>query len=236
MLIESYLSHALDEGARLDFEKAMQNDSELQQKTNEVKLLLLGIREAELKAKLPGFYEGIGSKAGSIPLKGAKGFSISRLAIAASVLALLSLSVWSTWFRQPLQKKLYSRYYAPDPGLATVMGQSASYDFEKAMVEYKSGQYEKALEAWKGLLIQKPGNDTLIYFIGAAQLASGQYEKAKESLQLVAANHAGTFYHDACWYLGLYYLRINKKEQAIQYLTQSGYPEAPALTDEIKKQ
>lgn len=233
--IESYITKTLDADANVAFEKELLQNSVLRQKTNELRLLLMGIQEVELKAKFPEFHQDMGRTDGRLTLKTSKGNNFSRLAIAASILFFLCLGAWGIWFRQPIHEKLFSHYFQPDPGLATVMSQSASYDFEKAMVEYKNGQYQAALKTWTELLTQNPGNDTLIYFMGSAQMAMGKYEEAMKNLEQVANNTSSTFVRDACWYLGLYYLRVNDKQQAIDYLIKSGYPEASELTDEINK-
>lgn len=235
ILIEGYLTNTLGAEERVAFEHKLLQNSDLQQKINELKLLLLGIQETEIKTRLSEFHQGLVSNNGSLPLKVSKKLNFPRMAIAASVLVLLSMAIWGIWFRQPLHQKLFSRYYSPDPGLATVMSQSDSYDFEKAMVEYKNEAYQQAIEAWEVLLAKKPGNDTLIYFIGSAQMAMEQYEKARENLKQVAGHSSSAFQRDACWYLGMYYLRENQKRMAIEYLTQSGYTEATALINEINK-
>jgi tetratricopeptide (TPR) repeat protein len=235
ILIESYITKTLDADARVAFEKELLQNSDLRQKTSEVRLLLLGIQEVELKAKFPEFHQGMSRTGASLALKTSRGNNFSRLAIAASILLFLCLGAWGIWFRQPFHEKLFNHYFLPDPGLATVMSQSPSYDFEKAMVEYKNGQYQAALKKWTALLGQKPGNDTLIYFIGSAQMAMGKYEEAMKNLEGVANNTSSAFSRDADWYLGLYYLRVNDKQKALDYLNKSGYPEATELTDEINK-
>ncbi len=235
ILIEGYLTNSLGAEERVAFEKKLLQNSDLQQKINELKLLLLGIQETELKTRLSEFHQGLAITNSSLSIKVSKNLNFPRMAIAASVLVLLSMAIWGIWFRQPLHQKLFSRYYSPDPGLATVMSQSDSYDFEKAMVEYKNEEYQKAVEAWEVLLAKKSGNDTLIYFIGSAQMAMEQYEKAGKNFEQVAGLSSSAFQRDACWYMGMYYLRENQKRKAIEYLTQSGYPEATALINEINK-
>jgi tetratricopeptide (TPR) repeat protein len=233
--IEGYLTKTLESEERDAFEKELLQNKALQQKTEELRLLILGIQEASLKVKLPEFHQGIDHNQSSVPINVRKKFIFSRWVIAASILFFVSLGVWALWLRQPLHEKLYSTHYYPDPGLATVMSKSDSYDFEKAMVAYKNGDYQQALNAWEGLLAQKPTNDTLLYFMGSAELAMGKYERAKEKLESVARNNTSVFQHDAYWYLGLYYLRTNQIKSAIDYLNQSNYPEASALINEIKK-
>ncbi|MEJ0105290.1 MAG: hypothetical protein WDO19_23230 [Bacteroidota bacterium] len=126
--------------------------------------------------------------------KNAKVFLLNRrFMAAASILVILSLTLWWVLQRRNSNERIYSAYYKPDPGLATAMGNSTSYSFEKAMVEYKNGSYDKSLEAWTALLKEKPGNDTLIYFIGAAYQAKKNKEHAIENLKIIATKPKALF-------------------------------------------
>ncbi len=89
------------------------------------------------------------------------------------------------------------------------------------MVEYKNGEYAKHWKTWSALLKQNPGNDTLIYFIGAASQAKGDDDRAIENLQQVAADSSSFFYKDACWYLGLSYLKKGDTKRAAEYIERS---------------
>ncbi len=115
------------------------------------------------------------------------------------------------------------------------MGNSTDYDFEKAMVEYKNGEYEKAFTAWNILLKQRPENDTLIYFTGVAAQAQEKDSIAINRLQQVVNNSKSTFYKDANWYLGLLYLKQGEPQKAISYIQQSGYPKSKDLINDINK-
>ena len=101
--------------------------------------------------------------------------------IAASVVAIVSFSYWMFFYKGNRDEKLYSKYYITDPGLATVMGNSPDYDFEKAMVEYKNGDYGKAFKTWNALLKQKPSDDTIIYFVAMAAQAQHKDSIANKS-------------------------------------------------------
>ena len=130
---------------------------------------------------------------------------------------------------------MYSEYYKPDPGLITAMGVSDNYTFEKAMVDYKNGDYDKAIKGWLSLKSNQATNDTLDYFLGAAYQASGQYDTAIPYLEKIASEKENTFNKDACWYLGLALLRKGNKELAATYIQQSGYPQSPELLNALNK-
>ena len=227
--IERFLNNEMDAAESAAFAAALKNDASLRDKTEEVKLLLLGVKEAAVKEKLKDYHTEI-KPAAKTPV-----LSMKRWLVAASVIIVAGVAAWFFLVNKTdADKKLYSKYYTPDPGLATVMSSSSNYDFEKAMVEYKNGDYNKALATWKQLLTQKEDNDTLIYFVGAASQAAGKEEEAIAQLQKIAGNPNSAFYNDACWYLGLCYIKKGDKAQAKTYLEKSGFPKAAELIKAIR--
>ena len=229
--IERFVQGDMDATEAAAFAENIQADNDLRAKVDEVQLMLVAIGEANLQEQLPDFHK-------TIILSGKSGGASTwriNWKIAASVLLIVALGGW--WlYTGTSEQRLYSGYYTPDPGLMTAMsGVNENYEFDKAMVEYKNGAYDKALAAWEKLLINNPGNDTLHYFIGSALQAKKDYTAAKDKLQIVVNNPSSVFYKDACWYLGLLYSREGDKEQAISYLEQSGHPQSAELINRIKK-
>ena len=228
--IERFLGNEMDAAEAAAFTAALESDATLRDKTEEVKLLLLAVKEAAVKEKLKEYHTEI-KPAAKTPV-----FSMKRWLVAASVAIVAAVAAWFFLINKTgADKKLYSKYYTPDPGLATVMSSAGNYEFEKAMVEYKNGNYNKALTTWKQLLTQKEDNDTLIYFVGAASQAAGREDEAISQLQKIAANSNSAFYNDACWYLGLCYIKKGDKAQAVSYLEKSGLPQAAELIKAIRK-
>lgn len=204
------------------FNDRLETDSIWRRKVDEVKWLLLGIQEASLKQRLESFHSAIPvnhitvSKTRVLPMA-------RRILVAASLLLLVSLSLW--WFlgRTSASGRLYSRYYQTDPGLVTAMGNADDYAFEKAMVDYKNGNYKEALASWAVQLSRRPSSDTLQYFTAAAQQALGNEKEAISLLEKVANNASSSFKYEACWYLGLAYLKLGDRDRAIQYITLSDH-------------
>lgn len=229
--IERFVQLEMEASEATAFSDKMLADKDLRAKVEEVKLMLLAIGEANLQEQLPDFHKTI--IAANDKPTGSRTWSVNWK-IAASVLFIFALGAW--WlYTGSSEQRLYSKYYSPDAGLMTAMSAvNENYEFDKAMVEYKSGAYDKALAAWQKLLIENPGNDTLHYFIGCAWQAKENYTEAKNYLQSVANNTGSAFYKDACWYLGLIYSRRGDKEKAIYYLQLSGHPQSTALINRIK--
>ena len=231
--IERFLTNEMQEDEAKAFERELKENVHLQEKMEEIKLLLLGISESSLEEKLKTFHTEIEPATGS--KKNTRAIPLFRTLLIAASLLVVVLSLW--WFlqKESNNEKLYSKYYTPDPGLATVMSSSSNYNFDKAMVEYKNGEYDKAIATWKSLLKEKPGNDTLIYFIGAAYEAKKDYAHAIENLEQITNNTESVFYKDACWYLGLSYLKKGETNQAIEYLRKSDHPNSEAILKIINK-
>jgi len=232
--IEQYLLNNLPVGEREIFANSIQSDEILRQKVAIVRGTLTGINEAIVRSKLNDYHMSIESGSHQ---KSTHRWSPFRIhwGIAASLLFVFGLATF--WFFQTenSMERTYSRYYKPDPGLMTLMGAEASnYTFEKAMVEYKNGEYEKALKAWLLLLKDQSENDTLLYFTAAAAQASEDYGLAIRLLKTVAHDSSSLFQNDARWYLGLAYLKSGKKQEAVPYLQSSGREASAELIGILK--
>jgi tetratricopeptide (TPR) repeat protein len=232
--IERFLTNEMEEDESKAFEQELSSNEELREKSEEIKLFLLGIKEHSLEQELQHFHRDI-VPATRLKKKAAIVSPWKKLAVAASILALIAVGIW--WFMQDLNTydTIYGRYYTPDPGLATVMSSSADYNFDKAMVEYKNGEYDKALKNWEDLYKANPANDTLAYFIGAAYMAKKDNNRAIENFMQVVKNKEGAFYRDACWYLGLSYLKQNNANLAVEYIQKSNHSQREAILKTITK-
>jgi len=231
--IERYLQHSMPADEAASFSDRIVADEQLKEKVNLVRLTFLGINEAVLSGKLHHYHEEL--KPRQPARKPGSAFSL-RWSLAAAILLLLSFATWWGIRSGKSNERLYSRYYKPDPGLMTLMSaENTSYEFEKAMVEYKNGDYARALSEWRSQLSRRPGNDTLLYFTGVAAQAAQRHALAIESLKPVADNRQSAFQNDACWYLGLAYVAKGEKQKARSYLDRSGRPERKQLLRELNE-
>lgn len=231
--IEQYLLDMMEPAQRIAFEERMQKESNLANKVGEVKLLIAGVEKASLKERLNGYHESI--KKNQPEKGGTKIISIQRkLMVAASVALLATLSIWLFTTSKNKYEKTYAAYYKPDPGLMSAMGTSDNYLFNKAMLLYKTGKYKAAIEEWSKLKNELPQNDTLTYFLGAAQQADGNNVAAIMLLKSMTTDPAKLFYKDACWYTGLALIEQGAVNEAIPYLEKSERPESSELISKIK--
>ncbi len=231
--IEAYLNGSLSTDKLQVFEQRLQSENNLFAKVEKVKLSLLTVEEAGLRADLETFHARLKTKPVVSITTHKKNNLTKWLAIAAVFIAIAVTTV--LYLQQPDEhEKIYSSFYKPDPGLSTTMSETDNYEFEKAMVDYKTGNYEKALAVWQNLLKQNPQSDTLNYFVGNAYLAQNESKVAIPYFEKVIANTDSEFLNDAYWYLGLSLIKEGKNKEAIVYIRQSKHLQVPSLLKQLE--
>ncbi len=158
--------------------------------------------------------------------------SLQLMAILMALL-LLVMSGWYIFHSISEEDTLFSTYYKPEPGLQAVLSAGAPYGLEQGMVEYKRKNYSEAIRLWTEPLEENMTSDTLNFYLGSAHLALGQTPQSISYLEKVTQLPDGWFTPHAYWFLGLGYLKENRKEEAIQALEASNYPEAEELIKKI---
>lgn len=233
-LIERFINKQMPAEEYEAFSKKIVVDNELRDRVDAIKLLLLGVEEAALEEKLNTFHESLNEGKPIVLSAGKVGSIRSWLTIAAAVL-ITAIGVWLVTRNYNREERFFSAYYKPDPGLISAMSTTENYSFGRAMIDYKTGNYDAAIKAWENLLISKPANDTLNYFIGSAYLAENKTNKAIEYLTKVINAGNGYFLKDAYWYMGLALLKENKREQAISYIERSEHSQKEKLLQKLKE-
>ncbi|MBC8767753.1 hypothetical protein H4O18_07090 [Arenibacter sp. BSSL-BM3] len=223
-LFERYLLNEMDKAEQLAFLAKLDADASLNAEFNEFKKLFSAVEEASLHERMNEYHKTFETYS-SKEATSKKRFPFRiNYGIAASVILLLSLG--GIWYFNGGNKteKLFDEFYSPDPGLPTVMGDTNNYDFYEAMVAYKHGDYDQAIEKWKKLLVTKQQNDTLNYFLASAQMAIGDEKAANAGFLKVIANKGSVFEDEAYFYLGL------------EALKRGAIPEAKSLLELSKKE
>ncbi|WP_153796983.1 tetratricopeptide repeat protein [Foetidibacter luteolus] len=229
--IERYLLKEMTTQEQEDFEKKLSEDKTLTDSVNSTRLLILGVQEASLLADIQHFHNTLTQPQQQTP---AKVFPLKKWLAAAAVIIAVAAGAFLLLGKNS-NERLFAKYYKADPGLITAMSASDNYTFDRAMIDYKTGDYNAALQAWKTLLPAKPANDTLNYFIGTAYLALDKTGEAITHLQKVAGSYQSYFMQDACWYLGLAWLKRGQVQEAIGWIEKSGHPQKDALLQQLKK-
>ncbi|MCB0400189.1 MAG: tetratricopeptide repeat protein [Winogradskyella sp.] len=230
--IEAYLNHSLSKDDLLIFENRLQKEEGFASKVDDIKTILSGIETQALKEQLDKFHDEMPStvKDTDVFEPKVKYLQWRKIAVAAALI----IAAGSFWFlNRNSNEQLYAEFYSPDPGLPTTMSSTDNYEFYEAMVAYKQGHYEDALNTWTNQLKTKVGNDTLIYFVGSALLADKKESEAISYLKEVTNNDDSVFKNDAFYYLGLAYLKEGNIEQAKTNLEKSGSENSEALLSKI---
>lgn len=219
--IERYLNGNLSTRELDDFNRLLDLDEDFRNQVEDVRTMLFGIEAQSLKEQLNEFHEELPQAkiVKRSPEQRVRFLKYSRIAAAAAIIIALG-SIW--FFSTPLNEKLYAKYFKPDPGLPTTMSSTNNFDFYDAMVSYKHGDYQDAIDKWKILSETKPENDTLNYFLGLAYMANRKEAQAIPFLErTVEAPDDFTFLNEAYYYLGLAYLKTGNIELAKKNLSLS---------------
>jgi tetratricopeptide (TPR) repeat protein len=194
-----------------------------------------------LKDKLPGYHREMMSITSrntteSKPVKTlSPGNSLMPYLIAASFLLLVALAGWWFIFQPSEHEKLFAKHFVADPGLITPMSAGNNFIFYDGMVNYKSGEYARAISKWENLLVGNPSNDTINYFIGVAYLAKNQPTQAIVYFEVVTGIPESAFIDETWFYLGLANLKKGYLHQAREAIKRSEIDEARVVLQDLNK-
>ncbi len=231
-LFERYLLGQMTVEERGSFETKMIEDQGLQNEFDTFKALFHTVEEAGMRAKLQEFHQNMDED--GVPVRQLNGPERKfNFRIAATVLLLLSVGGFWFFNRADPNERLFDDYYTQDPGLPTVMGSNDNYEFYEAMVDYKQGHYDIAIEKWGKLLEKKPTNDTLNYFMGSAHLGNRSTNTATPFFENTIQTKGTHFEMEAYYYLGLIHLKSGNRKKAIDFLESSDLKKAKELSQTL---
>jgi tetratricopeptide (TPR) repeat protein len=231
-LIESYLNGSLGAEEQEEIRLRLLSDADFAAQVDEIRQLILGVERAALASKLDSFHVGMSDQRKPDNVRRINSYQI--WGVAASLSLLVCVAIWWLVGRTSPGEALYHSYYQVDPGLVTSMSSDSDYDFDRAMVDFKSGEYLKAKEAFGSLLSKNSENDTLTYFLAMAELNMNG-EAAEKLLLTVSQDTTSGFSKDSFWYLGLLALKRDDYDLAKKYLGRSGRSNAGELIQAIER-
>ncbi len=214
--IESYLRDELTADERSAFEREMAANTDLQR---EVRVQ----RDLQHAIELNGVESTIADVDRAYHSPKIK--SLTWVKIAAGLAILISVGIWAMT-RASHTDKLFAEHVTEEPGLPVPMSSEASFEFYDAMVDFKMGKYDLAIEKWSLLESSGRFNDTLDYFIGVSHFELGEYPSAVERFELVNAD-SEKFGAKAQWYSVLAYLKLQEldKIREVKVIPDSPYAE-----------
>lgn len=227
-LIDSYLLGRLDNAQLESFNVRLKTDPEFLKMLEAQKAVARGVEEHNLRKSLDDYHAEIVEE----PEK--KWLTPGLLALSASILLLIGVSTWAIFFTGNSAQKVFAENFTPDPGLPTKMGTASQYEFYYGMVSYKRKEYAEAISRWEPLYAAHPKNDTLVYFLGLANLANGNARQAENYLKLANEKTESAFSDDIHYYLALAYLKENKIKEAKEILSKSTSSAGIKLLKQVK--
>lgn len=232
-LISRVLNNDAEEEEIKLFEEKSETEADFKLKIEEIRLLITGVREANLASDLETFHKKVeAEKKQATKIRRINTSKFTWWAAAAMVVIFSGMWIF---YKAGNNDNIYTKFYKPDPGLPTLMSSTDNYDFEKAMVDYKMGDYAKAIASWEILLKNNPQNDSLVYFLGSAYLANKEPEKAKPLFENMLLHKESEFVSDTYWYLGLIYIDENKIQKGKELIEQSNHQNKENILEIIKK-
>jgi len=232
--IESYLSQKMTAATQAAFNQRLVTDTVLHQQVKQVQLTITAIKEQALQERVDSFHEALPERAGKTVSLTSKSPWKTWLVAASVLLAIAAGGFWILTKQSPAEKR-FSTYFKPDPGLISAMSTTDNYVFDKAMIDYKTGNYREAITAWQGLMKNDQNNDTLNYFVGVGYVALKETKTAIPYLEKVVATAQSYFAKDACWYLGLALVKEERLKEAIERISNSEHPQKEQLLQELYK-
>lgn len=219
--IEAYLLDQLNEEDRNSFEKELETNVALKSEVEMQRKMMLAVETSELRNHLNTIHHKLISRR-----------NLTRwLAIAASIAILTTVSFWLINTPDKIEK-VFAANMTIDPGLPVPMSATNNYIFYDAMVDYKSGKYEFSINKWEPLLDQNTENDTLNYYLGAANFNSKNYQKAIPFFTVVAQQENSTFFGKSEWYLALSFLATEDIDR-LQALAQNSRSDYASRINEL---
>ncbi len=233
-LIERYHMGLLDPVEEEEIRRKILADKDFASLVREIGDLQLGVERAALASRLEAFHAEIREEKRNMPVRALRPSLF--WGVAASLFLAITAGIWWMFGQKSPGEELYQAYFRPDPGLVTAMSGDANYEFDRAMVDYKVGNYADAITRWEKLRSEDPKNDSILYFLGISNLAMGRQAQAERLLGEVVSLPDSEFGAEANWYLGLVFLKKGDHDRAKTYLQKSERPEIPDILERLEKQ
>jgi hypothetical protein len=112
-------------------------------------------------------------------------------------------------------KDSIEQFYSKEDGLPNYMGAETN-NWENLMELYRTNKMKEAFAVSEQILVQKPLNDTAIYFHGVISYELKNYKIAITDYTKIIQNKESIFYYDATFRLGFTLKNLNENKAAQQ--------------------
>jgi tetratricopeptide (TPR) repeat protein len=146
--------------------------------------------------------------------------SLIKYPLIAAIFLLIGFSLWQI-LAVVSPDKLFSEYYKPY--LTDISTRSANSPSDKSLIAiqfYQEGNYESSFEILSNYLAKNYGDQTARFYYGMNSIELGKTDLAINELMQVEQDHSSVYSLHARWYLSMVLLKLNRNEDAIQYLKE----------------
>jgi len=236
--IETYLDQITVSEKETMFSDEMVSIPNIEQKIEHVKKVRDEIEDSIRQSKIKEFHEHISVDKKDLYVKENAVKKTKPPAIWYSIAAVLVVLFGIFWMMQNTNspEKIFAKNFKPDIGLPLKMGATNNLEFYQGMLDYKQGNYKNAIDQWQVLWKDNPENDTLIYFLGVANLAQGNAEKALEYLKKQGRFQHSIFMEDAAYYAALAHIKKGEFVKAKMLLKKNPSDRNTNLLKELEKE
>ena len=231
--IESYLEGPTSSTEKLQFEKDLQEDPDLQHEYQAYLATRIAIDDLAL--------DQIRSTVAQIAQQApeAKTFRLSRrvIALAASFLILILLTAVLYERQQYSDQQLFAQQYEV-PNWSPIRGSSiAATTYDQAIANMQKGDMQSAMDQFARITPEENIYVTAQYALAHLQLQTGKAENAIETFSKIAARNDKRYQETVEWFLALSYLKAElptKAKQQLEVLLQN--EQQPYYQDALRLQ
>jgi hypothetical protein len=214
-LIESYLDGGMSVTEREQFEKLLEEDSELASEL----ALHKNVNEAILDEETVRFRVAVRriiEEKTSIPRKFLHAL---KYPLAASILILIGLSLWQLFFLKKSPAELYLSYYKPyHSDISTRSTEESKNTIDLACMLYQEGDFESSFSMLQDYLHKNSDNLVAHFYLGLSAMELNMYNLAIEEFKIVEQDPVTPFAIHARWYLAMSFIQLGQVNDALHCL------------------
>ena len=195
----------------------------------EQRILFLGVEEFFLRKRLLDFHRDV------VQFPSTKFHKKAWIALIISFFILLIVVVWAIFFRNPSSIIFFNAQFEPNPGLEIPTDKANPDEFYRGMKSYNNAQYSRAVFIWEPLYASHPENDTILFYLGVANLAVDNIRQASKYLLLAQENIKSVFHDDAKYYYALSLIKQNRVKEAKWSLEDDTCEKCELLLEKLER-
>ncbi len=214
--IVNYLNGRMSTAETAAFELAMSTDTALAEEVEHQRKLSRLVQIATLKNRLDTIQEEFtGAGTTVVPIK-PRNSSKKWIWMAAAAI-IVGIGLFLMFYQSPYDR-VFNTWFRDDPGSPSLMGSNEATPYDRAMVYYKSGDYEAAAQGFKQIIVANSKNDSAKYYEALSLIRLKKETEALPLLSVVSASGDREMSNRAMWYQALVLIHQKKTIEASRLL------------------